>query len=590
MKDVSEHHHRPVLPVLRGHLIFDLDVDQLAHPDVVAAALVAVADRRPLDAEHFTDQRRERGHRPARLSREDLHERFHLRLVGSVVNVQGDLPAAVGHHLGRVREHDHGRQTAEITRSLYQALMPLERNEEAVAALEAAIAGLDGADREVALQLEADIATAGRLDPATYPRTAQRLRRYAGTTCGDSPAERSLLATRAMQHVLSGAPAAEAAELAARALDHGLLADQTADSATLYDALYVLIVTGNLDRAERVCEEALADARARGSQFGFALASCFRSDLDFRRGRIGEAEADARAAIEAADEAGWRFADYAVAFLIDALIELDRLDDATAVLESRGHHRHIPHTFMHNRLLWSRARVRLAHGRQKAGLSDLEDLARREREWRARCPAALPYRSTIAIALAGTSRRDQACRLAAEELQLARRFGAPRPIGIALRALGLSEGGTHGTELLHESTKTLEQSPARLEHARALTDHGAALRRANHRADARAQLERGLALAQRCGASTLAKRASTELRTIGVRPPTHLNAGPDELTASERRVCELAANGLSNPDIAQALFVTRKTVETHLGRAYRKLNITGRGQLAATLPASPAAD
>jgi DNA-binding CsgD family transcriptional regulator len=479
-----------------------------------------------------------------------------------------------------------GRQAARITRSLYQALVPLERNEEAVAALEASIAGLSTADRELALQLEADMATAGRLHPTTYPRTATRLRRHAGMICGDTPAEHALLANLAMQQVLSGAPATESARLASRALDHGLLAEQTADSPTFYDALYVLIVAGRLDFAERVCEEALADARARGSQFGFALASCFRSDLSYRRGRIPDAEADARTAIEAADEAGWRFADYAVAFLIDALIELGRLDEATTILESRGHHRLIPHTFMHDRLLWSRARVRLAQGRPQAGLSDLEELARRERHWRAQCPAALPYRSTIAVALAGTGRRDRACRLAAEELHLARRFGAPRPIGIALRALGLTEGGTHGNELLHESTITLESSPARLEHARALTDLGAALRRANHRADARAPLERGFALAQRCGASALSKRASTELRAIGVRPRTPLRTGADELTASERRVCQLAADGLSNPEIAQALFVTRKTVETHLGRAYRKLDVAGRGELAAALQES----
>jgi DNA-binding CsgD family transcriptional regulator len=137
---------------------------------------------------------------------------------------------------------------------------------------------------------------------------------------------------------------------------------------------------------------------------------------------------------------------------------------------------------------------------------------------------------------------------------------------------------------------TLESSPARLEHARAVTDLGAALRRANRRADARPLLERGLALAQRCGAHALSKRASTELRTIGVRPRTPLRTGPDELTASERRVCELAADGLSNPQIAQALFVTRKTVETHLGRAYRKLDVARRGELAGALRTRTAPD
>ncbi len=500
--------------------------------------------------------------------------------------LQAGNPGAVDDLRQALRLAAPGRQAARVARSLYQALVPLERNEEAVATLEAAIAGLEGGECEIALQLEADIATAGRLHPTTYPQATKRLRRYQGKIRGHSPAERALQASLAMQCVLSGAPATEAAELAARALEQGLLTEQTADSATLYDALYALIVAGRLDFAERVCDDAIADARARGSRFGFALASCFRSDLDYRRGRIAEAEADARTAIEAADEAGWRFADYALAFLIDALIELDQVDEASIILESRGHHRLIPYTFMHDRLLWSRARVRLAQDRQQAGLSDLEELARRERHWRVCCPAALPYRSTMAIALSRAGQRERARRLASKELKLAGRFGAPQPIGIALHALGLTEGGERGTELLYESVAALEQSPARLEEARVLTDLGAALRRANHRAEARPLLERGLTLAQGCSASALGRRASTELRTLGVRPPTNLQAGPDQLTASERRVCEFAANGLSNPEIAQALFVTRKTVETHLGRSYRKLDISGRGELAAALPSS----
>ena len=63
------------------------------------------------------------------------------------------------------------------------------------------------------------------------------------------------------------------------------------------------------------------------------------------------------------------------------------------------------------------------------------------------------------------------------------------------------------------------------------------------------------------------------------------------LTASERRVAELAAEGRTNPEIAQALYVTRKTVETHLGHVYRKLDISGRGELSRALADdAPAAD
>ncbi len=475
-----------------------------------------------------------------------------------------------------------GRRSALIARELAHALVPLELNEEAVAALEHAIGELGDDDWELALQLEAEMASAGRLHPATCERTGRRIRRHIGIG-GDSPAERAVLTSLAMERLLSGAPVAEAAALAMRALDGGLLAEQGVGSVIFYDAPYVLIVSDRLDLAARVCEEALADARRRGSQFGFALASSFRADVAYRWGSVANAEAEARASMAAASEAGWHIADYALAFLIDALIELDRLDEAETALKRGGHDVFIPATFMHGRLLLSRARLRLARGQRDAGLADLEELGRRELRWRARCPAALPYRSTAAMALAERGERDDAVALAAEELELARRFGVPRAIGIALRALGRASGGERGIELLQQSVTELEGSPAPLEHARSLVEVGATLRRGNQRAEGRHALTRGLEFARRCGSSGLAQRAEAELRASGVRPPAELRSGPDELTPSERRVCELAAEGLSNPEIAQALFVTRKTVETHLGRAYRKLGISGRGKLSRTL-------
>jgi DNA-binding CsgD family transcriptional regulator len=129
----------------------------------------------------------------------------------------------------------------------------------------------------------------------------------------------------------------------------------------------------------------------------------------------------------------------------------------------------------------------------------------------------------------------------------------------------------------------LESSPARLEHARAMTDLGAALRRSRHRAEAREPLGQGLDLAHRCGATALAERARRELLATGARPRRLMVSGRDSLTPSEARIARMAAEGLSTPAIAQALFVTPKTVETHLGHAYQKLEINSRHQLAEAL-------
>jgi DNA-binding CsgD family transcriptional regulator len=210
-----------------------------------------------------------------------------------------------------------------------------------------------------------------------------------------------------------------------------------------------------------------------------------------------------------------------------------------------------------------------------------------------RNPAFLPWRSQAALALHRLGRRGQALQLAQEELELARRWGAPRAVGIALRALGLVHGGSAGQALLREAITVLEGSGASLEHARVLVDLGAALRRSNRRAEARAPLRQGLELAYRAGAAGLVRQAQEELAAMGARPRKLLLTGAESLTPSERRVARMAAQGMSNKELAQALFVTVKAVEVHLSSVYRKLQISSRAQLAQALagagdPAVPA--
>jgi DNA-binding CsgD family transcriptional regulator len=196
-----------------------------------------------------------------------------------------------------------------------------------------------------------------------------------------------------------------------------------------------------------------------------------------------------------------------------------------------------------------------------------------------RNPAVVAWRSHLALALLALDRREEALELAREEVELARAWGSPRPIGVALRTLGLAQGGEEGIELLRESLSALEGSSARLERARTLVELGAALRRANQRVDARELLKEGLDIAVRAGAHPLVGRAEEELAATGARPRRLLLSGVESLTASERRVARFAADGLSNKDIAQALFVTTKTVEVHLSNVYRKLGIGSRSEL-----------
>jgi DNA-binding CsgD family transcriptional regulator len=141
-------------------------------------------------------------------------------------------------------------------------------------------------------------------------------------------------------------------------------------------------------------------------------------------------------------------------------------------------------------------------------------------------------------------------------------------------------------DLLAEAERVLAPSVARLEHAMALVDLGSALRRRGERVKAREPLGAGMELAYRCGAEPLVERAHTELRAAGARPRSVVRTGVESLTPSERRVAELAAEGRTNREIGQELFVSKSTVETHLRSVFRKLDIEARTELAERLAAS----
>ena len=194
----------------------------------------------------------------------------------------------------------------------------------------------------------------------------------------------------------------------------------------------------------------------------------------------------------------------------------------------------------------------------------------------------MSWRSPRARALHALGRTDEALALAEEALALARSWGAPSAVARALRELGELRGAD-GLAAFDEAVAAVEGSPARLELAKALAALGRALRHARRPADAREPLRRALELADACGAEALAEDVRTELYAAGARPRTSALSGAGALTASERRVAALAAEGSSNRDIAQALFVTPKTVEVHLSNAYRKLGIRSRRELTGAL-------
>jgi DNA-binding CsgD family transcriptional regulator len=297
--------------------------------------------------------------------------------------------------------------------------------------------------------------------------------------------------------------------------------------------------------------------------------------VSYERGELADAEADARWALELATGVHRM---RAVADLIRVLIERDELREAEGVLEEFVDPRASRSVEVPG-LVFARGQLRVAQGRLHEALEDFLECGQRLDCLRLTGQNAVQWRAEAALTHAALGNAGVARRLAREQLALARAFGRPRTVGISLRACGMVEGGEPGLELLAEAVNTLDRSQSPLELARTLTDYGAALRRAGRRVQARIQLERALDLAHRCGARRIAARARAELVAAGAKPRRDAITGRDALTASELRVARLAAEGLTNPEIAQALFITTRTAKGHLSRVYHKLGITRRAQL-----------
>jgi DNA-binding CsgD family transcriptional regulator len=296
---------------------------------------------------------------------------------------------------------------------------------------------------------------------------------------------------------------------------------------------------------------------------------------------VPDAEADARFAYEIVREAATlEGLPWALAYLIDALIERGDCDAAEHAIADSGLVEPLPDDSGAALLIERRGRLRCAQGHLEAGLVDLRDAGARRAAHGTTNPNIATWRLEAALALVALGEKREATQLADEQLELARKTEIPAAVGMALRVRGIVTAELAGLE---EAVTMLERTEARLELARALLDFGAALRRKGERALAREHLRRSLDLAHRCGAQALVQRAQEELRAAGGRPRRPALTGIDALTASERRVARLAAEGLANREIAQRLFVTQRTVETHLMHVFQKLGIRTRAALAPEL-------
>jgi DNA-binding CsgD family transcriptional regulator len=392
--------------------------------------------------------------------------------------------------------------------------------------------------------------------------------------------EATTLATLAMDELMYLRSAAKAKDYALRSLAAGLPSEPHRGEAWSIVSLAVLLATDELDAAQRGTDDVLARARARGAAVTVASMSAMRALICVRRGDLPGAEADAEVAIELApDVLGAEFVVLAVAAAVLAGLDRDESPESLRRLIDQVGIRYDTEFSPSSQLRYASALVRAAAGNHQAAVEELCASELGHPALGVLNPAVLAWRSAAALSLSELGRHDEARSMADDEVRRAQKFGTARALGIALRAQALVGPPERRADRLRAALEVLAPSPARLEHARVLLDLGATIRATGQRLAAREPLLEALMWASRCGARSLERRARAELAAIGVRPTTTDRDGADSLTPSERRVVELAAAGGTNREIAQTLFVTEKTVETHLGRAFRKLNVSSRRQL-----------
>jgi DNA-binding NarL/FixJ family response regulator len=465
---------------------------------------------------------------------------------------------------------------AQLALELGEALMDQHEHREAAAALRAALR--DDPGREAGLQLLAMLAVAERYAPGPDDSGAQeRLAATAAGLGGATAAERYALAVDAINRPRrTAAELAAAARVVQRAEPDGLL-----PRAALGGAAVNFVYAYALDEAEAWLARILAELQGRGLPVASTQAATILGSSLRLRGALPAAEAQLREAYNAATAMALGNERISGAELAIVLTDAGRADEAAAVLAACDPPGPVPERMLDNVRLLARARVAEAQHRDDAAIADLLELGRRLRGWGLDRPLP-PWRSAAARLLAGRGRREEARRLAHDELTAARRWGGAEVLGIALRGTALVSDPVD-VDALAASVAALDAGVARLELARSLVELGAAQRRARRRSAAREPLERGMELAHRCGAAGLAEHARTELRATGARPRRLARTGADALTPSERRVADLAAAGRTNREIAAELYVTPATVETHLRHAFQKLGIHARTDLGTAL-------
>jgi DNA-binding CsgD family transcriptional regulator len=335
------------------------------------------------------------------------------------------------------------------------------------------------------------------------------------------------------------------------------------------------------DRAQRIFDRLIAAGRDASAVSALIYPLAARSHLDFRLGRWAAARAAATESVELAQDTGH------LPLLAHSLAALSHVEAAMGAEDECRRHvtdglalvarfqAEATGTYLHHAL----ALLELGLGRIPEAIAALEEV-QRHADHLLMQPSVVQWAPDLIEAYARAGRRDEALALIDAFEAKGRKTGSRWAQATVARTRALIapdaefRAGFDAALALHEGL------PMPFERARTLLCLGERLRRARQRADARAPLKEALETFERLGARGWAERTRTELRATGEQQARRAEPAAEQLTPHELQIAVLVAHGMTNREVAAALFLSPKTIEYHLGQIYRKLDVRGRAQLA----------
>ncbi|MFF7897160.1 AAA family ATPase [Streptomyces sp. NPDC007907] len=380
---------------------------------------------------------------------------------------------------------------------------------------------------------------------------------------------------------------------AEQSLRSSMLTETTVEM--LLAALGVLILSDLLDSSARWCDRLLGQARGKRAM---AMLMAIRAHIFLRQGNLTAAAERAEASLARLPAHGWGVGiGLPLSALVEAHTRMGHHKAAAELLE-----RPVPDAMFRTRYglsyLHARAGLQLQTGRHHAALADFLRCGELMMAWGMDSPALVPWRTGAAQTWLKLQDPERAAALVNDELSRTHPKHL-RTRGAALRVLAATRPLAKRPALLEEAVRLLRDVGDSYTMALAMTDLGHAYKRLGAPAKGRGLVRQAGQVADICGAYELFRSprpAAARVAPARVAPagPEALPKGPEPstgtgiraeeaLTEAERRVARLAALGHTNREISSKLFITVSTVEQHLTRVYRKINIRRRQDLPTTL-------